>query len=755
MFKKLKLNKLKKFIKTNYKKIIFWIFILFALSTETTFAATDKSIFWITVEAISEWVKALLEVCFFIAGAFSALVWWLMTVDWTTWTIFWLDSVFRELWIMISNIVYLAFAFILVIIAFMNIIWKWWDNYALKTALPKFIISLIMVPFTWFIVQFFISLSSVLTVSVLTLPTDIIADKAGWTVNQFIKIPKNWWTINVDWIWTPGWLKPKANYEWCSSEEECDYTFGEYLQKNPFWVMYVYLYWVFNFWELTKLDTSSWLSWTVSVFDIIIKIIFNFAFFIVFVVILMWLFLALFMRTAYLWLYTIFSPFFWIMYFFWDWFWWEKLKKFTFKEFISLVLVPVYVAAALSFWLLFISLISTNAKYKSQTVFTEAEPWKTIINIAPVTVTVIWDIFPKSWNQSWDWVNIFARLIMYLFGITILRLSVMAAFKSSSITEAAAAPIIKIWQDVWNLMKKLPQNIPIAPGGLSMKSFEKASEFPKKALETASAKKTSVYEDKLYEMLWAWSTINTAKMVELQQQAQQVNTEASLRALLDELKSLAQKFWRNNPKVRELEKRVLSELQKRDLSFAARELDKSWVTIEQAKKLMDENGKLTRAWARLILGDRRASKVTEYMRMTSWTWAGWWAGSTVKVTVEAWNNPWDEVRVLSWKTKLKETQINHDNNIRLIEENETGKKTIEYIDWWEYTSVELGIVNDLADLTQAQVDELKDLMSSWSYDKYISKILKELFWREVTLQELQTRGVPNLDPDDDWNTSGN
>jgi hypothetical protein len=50
-------------------------------------------------------------------------------------------------------------------------------------------------------------------------------------------------------------------------------------------------------------------------------------------------------------------------------------------------------------------------------------------------------------------------------------------------------------------MKKLPQNIPIAPGGLSMKSFEKASEFPKKALETASAKKTSVYEDKLYEML--------------------------------------------------------------------------------------------------------------------------------------------------------------------------------------------------------------------------------------------------------------
>jgi hypothetical protein len=36
-----------------------------------------------------------------------------------------------------------------------------------------------MVPFTWFIVQFFISLSSVLTVSVLTLPTDIIADKAG------------------------------------------------------------------------------------------------------------------------------------------------------------------------------------------------------------------------------------------------------------------------------------------------------------------------------------------------------------------------------------------------------------------------------------------------------------------------------------------------------------------------------------------------------------------------------------------------
>jgi Na+-transporting methylmalonyl-CoA/oxaloacetate decarboxylase gamma subunit len=51
-----------------------------------------------------------------------------------------MSTKFKEVWIMVSNIVYFVFAFILIWIAFMNIIGKNADQYQLKQALPKFIV---------------------------------------------------------------------------------------------------------------------------------------------------------------------------------------------------------------------------------------------------------------------------------------------------------------------------------------------------------------------------------------------------------------------------------------------------------------------------------------------------------------------------------------------------------------------------------------------------------------------------------------
>jgi hypothetical protein len=55
--------------------------------------------------------------------------------------------------------------------------------------MPKFIVGVLIVPFSWFLVQFILSISSLLTVGVLTLPFDSFADRDFFAgVNEKIEI---------------------------------------------------------------------------------------------------------------------------------------------------------------------------------------------------------------------------------------------------------------------------------------------------------------------------------------------------------------------------------------------------------------------------------------------------------------------------------------------------------------------------------------------------------------------------------------
>ena len=91
---------------------------------------------------------------------------------WVNGTLFGLQDYLRIMWILVSNVVYFVFAFILIAIAFMNIINKGEGVWELKQAMPKFIVGVLIVPFSWFFVQFVLSISAILTVGVLTLPYD-------------------------------------------------------------------------------------------------------------------------------------------------------------------------------------------------------------------------------------------------------------------------------------------------------------------------------------------------------------------------------------------------------------------------------------------------------------------------------------------------------------------------------------------------------------------------------------------------------
>ncbi len=85
--------------------------------------------------------------------------------------------------------------------------------------------------------------------------------------------------------------------------------------------------------------------------DIFVKVMFDALFFIVYGVLIIALGLVLLVRGLYVWIYTMFSPIFGLMYFF------EKKEtkgktlfdQMNIQTFISLALVPVYSMLALSF----------------------------------------------------------------------------------------------------------------------------------------------------------------------------------------------------------------------------------------------------------------------------------------------------------------------------------------------------------------------------------------------------------------------
>lgn len=129
---------------------------------------------------------------------FSLLAGWLLSSEWTYGDVIGMRPVFHNLWVFVSNFVYVAFAGMLVFVAIANIFGQS-DSYAIKKMLPRFIIGVIMVPLTWFGVSATLSIASYATAIVLRLPADTITSRSvEATANNEIRIqyPNNC-TLNL------------------------------------------------------------------------------------------------------------------------------------------------------------------------------------------------------------------------------------------------------------------------------------------------------------------------------------------------------------------------------------------------------------------------------------------------------------------------------------------------------------------------------------------------------------------------------
>lgn len=150
--------------------------------TPTTTTADPKVTSDSTIDAIISFLNLGIGVLTFLITPLIMLAGWLLSPDWTFGEIFGLRPILHQLWILISNVVYVIFGFMLVFVAFANIFGGEHSKaYEMKSMLPKLVTGMLMVPFTWFIVSAVLSVSNVLTASVISLPMETILKSGGET----------------------------------------------------------------------------------------------------------------------------------------------------------------------------------------------------------------------------------------------------------------------------------------------------------------------------------------------------------------------------------------------------------------------------------------------------------------------------------------------------------------------------------------------------------------------------------------------
>ncbi len=722
------LSNIKQFFNRN-KKIFYYlgfIFAVFMLSGEGAFAAewdsTDpggNSEGWDTVITGLNW---LFKIVAWILGLLTQMVWVFLTPEWVNGWVIGIWETIKQLWILVSNVVYFIFAFLLIGIAFMNIIWKWGDKFQLKQALPKFVVWVLIVPFSWFFVQFIISISSILAASVLSLPFEVL-DSANLSSVENTKICTD---FEINWSDSScrqkGDARPslKTLMKW----------------KGLYWLLNTYTYWIFEIDEFSKVVERDVEISITNVVELWVEKIFHILFIVVYTILVISLALALFTRVVWLWLYMIFSPVFWLLYFFWKENEWFLDWKFSVTQFFWLAMVPVYVSGALWFGLLFIFVAWNWFATENNTLNTVIEFWDeweySHIILFPESgnsfkVSIKWEKGSESatkMNNVLNWSKwIFWEILMQLFWLAILWISVMAALKWSKITEAVVQPIADFGKQVWSLVAKSPQYAPVF-------GWKSATELST-AASTVSSSVQGHYNTKWtqwWENLSPFWGNNTTKMSGINAShtswawSDQTHVDAHIKDFWKHIKELKgtlvnsserekfmemikMQFWdKLHDKVKDSknEQDFFTNFKKNSSEISTAGWNQIWTNVLAHIRTKDDFAEYFEKWT--SSDESWSTRETDIKAGSSWydndwnTWANYslkdWSTINVKVVdwikqvVDGWDNlaklivQWmseDGMKNILWKMNINsETEV-----------NKTYEKILEtgiYTDWkWKYS----------------------------------------------------------------------
>lgn len=150
-----------------------YLFAGLLLSTGYAFAA-DVSQDSDVIEAIVQVLNLVFTIITFLLTPAIILCGWLLSPDWTMGDFFGLRPYFIQVWVLVSNLVYIIFALMLLWMAVMQI-FSSESDYAFKTKLPRFLVGIMIVPFTWLIVSWTLSFANQAVAAVLSIPSGAIA----------------------------------------------------------------------------------------------------------------------------------------------------------------------------------------------------------------------------------------------------------------------------------------------------------------------------------------------------------------------------------------------------------------------------------------------------------------------------------------------------------------------------------------------------------------------------------------------------
>lgn len=426
---------------------------------------------------------------------------WLMSPDWTTGDIFGMRKALYDLWVAVSNVVYIIYAILLIFIALATIFNN--QNYNYKKLLPKLLIGILMIPLTYWAVQIIISISTTATNVVLSVPMETmnnLASKQGktwWTDNIIPKkiVVHGWWNGS-----TKQWEKELTLKELCKDASQC--ISPQQMMKDASGIYGSLLIYAYGIFQVQNIDTikTEGIDVIMDFWDIVQQSLIGLIMYIVFGLLVIALVMMLIFRVFWLMVYTIFSPLFTLNFVLWGK--WE-LWKFSITEFIGTAFVPAVLGIVLSLGLILISTIHTsfNTATNKNTWEWSSSWWteKTLLTImwnpkntikqviverAPkewdkdknkyqskIVVTIGWFSleFYGSTRQSGEFksgdggrgiMSLFGEFIIQIIAIAFLWTAFLAASKTSRIADSVMKPFeqmaghVKDWW--WAIAKAFP-----------------------------------------------------------------------------------------------------------------------------------------------------------------------------------------------------------------------------------------------------------------------------------------------------------
>ncbi|GAB0174994.1 MAG: hypothetical protein HHAS10_08730 [Candidatus Altimarinota bacterium] len=462
-----------------------------------------------------------LELLSFVVSPAIMLAGWLMSPDWTTGDLFNLRPILHDLWVLVSNITYFIYAILLIFIALATIFNS--QNYGYKKLLPRLALGIILVPMTWWFVQFIISLSTIVTASVMNIPTEVMEKYMAGNNS-----PDSWW--NTESIPDKYEFFTDPAYSVVSGQTQ--YSPTKLLKPKDiltnssgiYGSLLIYGNGLFKFNEIKKLSTTTDVMQSIG--GIVNKGILGVVMFVIFGFLVVALIFMLMMRAIKLWFYAIFSPLLTLRYVVGDGFFGGKENgdSFEIKEFIGLAFVPALVGLSLSFGIVVISVLQSPSlgttpvkceesymqpggqgcqilgimgspdnviKKKVEQRDDGSESANSTINVSVTEVifggvtfkfygSIVTDI--KEYAAAATTVNsvlsatgsVFGTLIIDIIALIFLWSAFMAAKNVTKVAKAAFEPFEAMGKRVGKLAMDLPKYTPIpGTGGLSLKAADK------------------------------------------------------------------------------------------------------------------------------------------------------------------------------------------------------------------------------------------------------------------------------------------